>query len=87
MAEDVEWPSPLKVVQRPVFDPPPLNFATEGNGKVVVLMGLTTESLLLFSEVENFHRKLFYNRFDYASQHGTSLSAILMKTMSSCRST
>jgi hypothetical protein len=85
--EDVELPSPEKVVQRPVFDHPPLDFSTEGDGKVVVLLGLTTESLSTFSEVQNFHQKLFYNRFDYATQLGASLSARLMKATSSCRST
>jgi hypothetical protein len=42
-----------------------------GNGKVGVLMGSTENSYGVFSGVQNFHWKVFYNRLDYANHQGT----------------
>jgi hypothetical protein len=73
-----------QVIERQIFDSPPFNYLTHGNGKVVLLMGLTVESLAHFSEVENVHRKIFYNRLDYANHQGTLRLCRLIKAMNSC---
>jgi hypothetical protein len=49
-----------------------------------MLMGLTAESLAPFAEVENVHRKIFYNRLDYANHQGTLRLYPLIKAMNSC---
>jgi hypothetical protein len=60
------------LIERPIFTVPPYSYSTHGDGKVVVLMGLTKGSQDLFSGVQNFHQKVFYNRLDYANHQGNS---------------
>jgi len=89
--ESIKWIArsvPKKpVIERPLLDQIPLTYSTTGKGKVVCLMGMTSNVIDLFSKVERFHHKAFYNRLDYANHQGTDTSFldINCQATSSCR--